>query len=136
MKKFFAVLLIALGITVGAVAQEGEDLVAKPVDTSTQKIVPEEQHVVKKTASVTIYYTPMTDEVIIYYVDLKVSFDQGDAMNTILACLKDFQAQQGYLSYKFLSKDKVRYYKDDNKMTWARYESRVHFGQKSAFSSN
>ena len=94
MKKFLAVLFIALGMTISAVAQE-DDLVAKPVDTTTQKIIPEEQHVTKKTASVTLYYTPMTDEVIIYYVDLKVSFDQGDAMNTILACLKDFQAQQG-----------------------------------------
>ena len=74
-------------------------------------------------------YTPITDEVRAYYTVLAVSFDQGEAMNTVLECLRDFQVQNQYLKYKYLRKDSVKYSKDDNNMRWATYSSQVKFSR-------
>lgn len=128
MKKFLA-LIVSLLCFSGAFADEVGDLLAPQQDSLTRIITPEDQHVTNKTASVKIEYTPITDEVRIFYTVMAVSFDQGEAMNTILECLRDFQVQNQYLSYKYLRKDQVKYFKDDNNIRWARYETQVKFSR-------
>ncbi len=127
MKKLFAVLAALLCVSAFAVAEEHDaaDLLKEPQDTKTRTIVPEDQHVTNKTASVSIDYTPAYDEVHIYYKVMAVSFDQGEAMNTILECLKDFQKQNQYYGYTYLRKDSVKYPKDEKNIKWAVYESYV-----------
>lgn len=112
-------------------ADELEELQNNPndVDLSVRVFAPENQHTTNKTASVQIAYTPLTDEVHIYYTCFSVSFDQGEAMNTILACLQDFQNENQYYSYKYLSKDQTKYFKDDKNMKWAQYHSHVKFSR-------
>ena len=48
----------------------------------------------------------MYDEVRIYYTTLYVTYDRGEAMNTVLACLQDFQTR--------FSADKDYHYEDDD----------------------
>ena len=93
----------------------------------TRTITPEEQHVTNKTAKVQIEYTPLTDEVHIYYTCMAVSYDQGEAMNSVLACLQDFQKQNQYYSYKYLKRDSIKYFKDEKNLKWATYSSYVKF---------
>lgn len=134
MKKIFAVvtaLLCFLGCA--AFAEEADDLLKKPQDSLTRVIIPEDQHVTNKTASVKLEYTAIADEVHAYYTVLAVSYDSGEAMNTILECLNDFKHQYGYLSYKYLRKDSVKYFKDEKGMKWARHEQYVKFDGKTAF---
>ena len=128
MKKLFAVLAAALFCTAGlAFAQTADVLGETKEDTRTMTIVPENQHVTNKSASVSIDYTPYTDEAIIYYKILSPSYDQGEAMNTCLECLRDFQEQNGYYKYTYLRKDKVHYIKDDKNMKWAIHQQWVKF---------
>ena len=134
MKKYFVLFAVAFLVIFGVSAQDAASSDAPaatevPADTSVKVIVPKNQHTTSKTANVRIEYTPMTDEVRIYYTCLDVSFDQGEAMNTILACLKDFQAENQYYGFTYLAKDKTRYYKDSNNMKWASYMSNVKFSR-------
>ena len=99
------------------------------VDTSTRLIIPEDQHTTSKTAKVQIEYTPLTDEAHVYYTCMAVSYDQGEAMNTVLACLQDFQKENQYYSYKYMRKDSVKYFKDDKNLKWATYHSYVKFNR-------
>lgn len=127
MKKIFALIAALLCFTGYAFSDEVSDLLKEPEDTKTRTIVPEDQHVTNKTANVQIEYTPFTDEVHIYYTCMSVSYDQGEAMNSILACLQDFQKENQYYSYKYLRKDSVKYFKDDKNLKWATYSSFVKF---------
>ena len=131
MKKFFAVLTALFCFAGFTFAEDLEELQKDPnfVDTTTRLVIPEDQHTTNKSASVKIEYTPLTDEVHIYYTCLTVSFDQGEAMNTVLACLQDFQKENQYYGYKYLRKDSVRYAKDDKNMKWATYHSYVKFSR-------
>ncbi|MBQ9206165.1 MAG: hypothetical protein IJ158_05570 [Treponema sp.] len=131
MKKFIAV-VAALFCFVGfTFADDLEELQRDPnaVDLSVQTIVPEDQHTTNKTAKVEIVYTPLTDEAHVYYTCVAVTYDQGEAMNTVLACLQDFQKGNQYYSYKYLRKDSVKYYKDDKNMKYAQYHSYVKFNR-------
>lgn len=131
MKRFFAI-ITALFCFAGLVfADELEELQKDPnaVDLTTRMIIPEEQHTTNKTAKVQIEYTPLTDEVHIYYTCIAVSFDQGEAMNTVLACLQDFQKENQYYSYKYMRRDSTKYFKDDKNMKWATYHSYVKFNR-------
>ena len=86
MKKFIAV-VAALFCFVGfTFADDLEELQRDPnaVDLSVQTIVPEDQHTTNKTAKVEIVYTPLTDEAHVYYTCVAVTYDQGEAMNTVL----------------------------------------------------
>ena len=65
---------------------------------STYTIIPEDQHCTDRNASVKIEYSPIYDEVRIYYETLYVTYDAGEAMNTVLACLQDFQIENKYVS--------------------------------------
>lgn len=133
MKKalaLFAVLLcfVASGFSQDEVYTVPED---KSLDTTIETIIPEDIHSDIRTAKVRIEYTRMADEVRIYYTCLDVQFDQGEAMNTILACLKDFEAENQYLRYTFLAKDRTRYYTDtQTKMKMAQYSSYVKFERR------
>lgn len=127
MKKIFALLTALFCFTGFAFSDEASDLLKEPEDTMTRTIVPEDQHVTNKTAKVQIEYTPFTDEVTVYYTCMAVSYDQGEAMNSVLACLQDFQKQNQYYSYKYLRKDSVKYFKDDKNLKWATYSSFVKF---------
>lgn len=127
MKKIFALIAALLCFTGYAFSDEVSDLLKEPEDTKTRTIVPEDQHVTNKTANVQIEYTPFTDEVHIYYTCMSVSYDQGEAMSSILACLQDFQKENQYYSYKYLRKDSVKYFKDDKNLKWATYSSFVKF---------
>ncbi|MDY2844021.1 MAG: hypothetical protein SOT81_08580 [Treponema sp.] len=127
MKKIFAVIAALMCFSGYAFSDEVEDLLKQPQDTLTRTITPEEQHVTNKTAKVQIEYTPLTDEVHIYYTCMAVSYDQGEAMNSVLACLQDFQKQNQYYSYKYLKRDSIKYFKDEKNLKWATYSSYVKF---------
>jgi hypothetical protein len=128
MKKFFAVITAMICLTGAVFADEVEDLLKEPVGNEIQTIIPEDQHVTNKTAKVRLEYTPLTDEVRLYYTCAAVQFDQGEAMNTALAVLKDFQEKNQYYSYKYMRRDSVKYYKDEKTgFKWAQYFSYVRF---------
>ncbi|MGI5058603.1 hypothetical protein [Treponema pectinovorum] len=128
MKKFFALTATFVCLLGLAFADEVGDLLKDPVGNETVTIVPEDQHVTNKTAKVQLEYTPLTDEVRLYYTCHAVAFDQGEAMNTALAVLKDFQEQNNYFSYKYMKRDSVKYYKDEKTgFKWAMYQSYVRF---------
>ncbi|MBQ7881494.1 MAG: hypothetical protein IJ312_02135 [Treponema sp.] len=128
MKKNIFLMLILCSLSGLLFADEVENLLKEPVGNETMVIVPAEQHVTNKTAKVKIEYTPLTDEVRVYYTCHAVGYDQGEAMNTVLAVLKDFKEQNEYYSYKYLRRDSVKYYKDENTgFKWAMYQSHVKF---------
>lgn len=129
MKKIFAVIAALMCFAGFAFADEVSDLLKEPQDSMTRTIFPEDQHTVNKTAKVQIEYTPLTDEVHIYYTCMAVSYDEGEAMNATLACLKDFQTQNQYFSYKYLKKNSVKYFKDDKNLKWATYSAYVKFNR-------
>ena len=131
MRKTLAVIASLLFFVAFGFAEESYDIPEeKKFDTTIEVITPKDIHSDVRTASVRIEYTRMADEVRIYYSCLDVQFDQGEAMNTILACLKDFQAENQYFSYTFLSKDRTRYYTDSRtKMKMPQYSSYVKFNR-------
>ena len=92
---------------------------------TTQLIVPENQHCTDKNASVKIEYQPMHDELRIYYETLYVTFDKGEAMNTVMACLQDFVKENKYYNYKYMEDDKIKYFKDERKQRRAMYSSHI-----------
>lgn len=92
--------------------------------TSTYVIIPEEQHCTDKNASVKIEYSPIYDEVRIYYETLYVTYDRGEAMNTVIACLQDFQKENKYINYRYLKPESQKLFRDDRgqkKMQWSAY---------------
>ena len=128
MKKFALLFAVALLAVSGLFAQDIPDENA-PVDASVRTITPKDIHTNVKTANVKIEYTPALDEVRIYYTCMEVSFDQGDAMNSILACLKDFQAENQYYGYTHMAKDRTRYFTDNKKLKWVTYMTYVKFNR-------
>ena len=69
---------------------------------------------------------------------LYVTFDKGEAMNTVMACLQDFLKEykyytyegttengKRYYNYKYMEDDKVKYFKDDRKQRKALYSSHI-----------
>lgn len=134
MKKFIIVLLTFITFSFGMFAQ-GVSGNEKNYDaetfetqkTTTEIIVPKEQHIVDQTANVKIEYMPMYDEVRIYYECMYVTYDRGEAMNTVMECLLDFQKEHKYSGYKYLKDDKEKYFKDDRNRRKAQYISYVKF---------
>ena len=51
---------------------------------------------IDKNATVKIEYQPMHDEIRIYYETLYVTFDKGEAMNAVMACLQKFVKDNKY----------------------------------------
>ncbi len=101
----------------------------------TEIIIPEDQHLLdingseKKNASVKIEYSPFYDEVRIYYECMYVTYDRGEAMNTVMACLQDFQKDKKYYSYRYLRDDRERFFKDERGRRRAQYISYVKFSR-------
>ncbi len=129
MKKIFAFVVAVFCLSVVAFADDIDDLLKPEPSNITETIIPEDQHVTNKTAKVELQYTPLTDEVRLFYTCHAVAFDQGEAMNTAIAVLDDFKEQHDeYYGYKYLKRDSVKYYKDEKTgFKWAMYQSYVKF---------
>ena len=129
MKKGLLVLFSLFFVLGASFAQDMSGIIddANKVDLSTKIITPKEQHTTDKTASMKIEYIPMVDEVRIYYTSMYVTYDAGEAMNSIQGCLKDFTKEYQYYSYKYLERDRERYFKNERGFNMAQYVSHVKF---------
>ena len=134
MKKILA-LMTALFIAGMSFAQPSADPTAQGADsyadTKTRIIKVEDkyadQHVKAKTVDLQMEYTPLTGDVIFYYVCMQSSYDQGEAMNTAMAVFEDFALENKYKHYVYTKKDKSHPYKDERGIKMMRYTSRVRF---------
>ncbi len=113
------------------------------VDLTKLTIVPGNQHIAEddKTGKVEMEYIPMVDELRIYYTCMYNLYEQGRAMNSILGCLTDCMKQSNdeenplkeyvephgiqYYNYKYMEKDRERYFKDSRGIRWAQYSVHV-----------
>lgn len=80
---------------------------------------------IDKNAVVRIEYQPMHDELRIYYETLMVTFDKGEAMNAVKACLEKFVKDNKYYNYKYMENDKVKSLKDDRGQKKTIYASHI-----------
>lgn len=78
-----------------------------------------------KNATVRIEYQPMHDELRIYYETLFITFDKGEAMNTVKACLEKFVKDYKYYNYRYMGKDGTKSIKDDRGQRKTIYSSHV-----------
>ena len=135
-KSIFLVCL--LGLATGLFAQDVnlDELDPGRYDREkarTEIIIPENQHLLdqngaeKKNASVKIEYSPFYDEVRIYYECMNVTYDRGQAMNSVLECLNDFRVEHKYNNYRYLKDDKESFKKDEKGRRKAVYMSYVKF---------
>lgn len=117
MKKILALLacLTVVATTFFAVPLDNNDFMAvKEFEDNkivTEKIVPEDQHLVDKNAKVWIEYRPAYNEAYFYYDSLIVTYDEAQALNTLLACREDFMKGKNYKSFKRLELDDQKPYK-------------------------
>ena len=127
MKKGFLVLFSLFFCFGSLFAQDLSGIVdnANKVDLSTKFITPKDQHTADKTATVKIEYMPMVNELRIYYTSMYVTYDAGEAMNSIQACLKDFIKEHQYYNYKYMERDRERYFKNERGFNMAQYVSHV-----------
>lgn len=126
MKKIVAAIFVLFAV--GFVfAQEAAQDETPATERTVRVIVPEDQHVTDRTASVRIEYEPMYDEARIFYSCMYVTYDKGEAMNTVLACLQDFMVDNKYYGYSYLARDRERYFKSDRGYNMAEYMSYVKF---------
>ena len=95
--------------------------------TKTEVIIPKDFHSKDSSASIKIEYSPMYDEVRIYYECMYVTYDRGEAMNAVLECLNDFRIEHKYNVYRYLKDDKEKFFKDDRGRRKAQYNSYVKF---------
>ena len=98
-------------------------------EKTTLIIVPENQHLRDQTATVRIEYTPMYDEVRIYYTCMYVTYDKAEAMNTVMECLVDFMKDNQYYHYTYLARDREKYFKNERGYSCAQYMSYVKFSR-------
>ncbi|MCQ2590317.1 MAG: hypothetical protein MJ179_07830 [Treponema sp.] len=136
MKKILISLSVALAVALALFAQEIPQSDYQPTQeefetqiAKTETIIPKNQHLTNETGSVRIEYQPIYDEVRIYYDCMYVTFDRGEAMNTVLECLADFQKEHKYFGYRYMAEDRTRFYKDDNGRRKAQYISYVKFSR-------
>ena len=120
--------LFAQGVTGRGATEDITDIETfESQKTKTEIIVPKNFHTEDSTASIKIEYSPMFDEVRIYYECMMVTYDKGQAMNAVLECLEDFRVEHKYNLYRYLKEDKTKYFKDDKKRSKAQYYSYVKF---------
>lgn len=154
MKKFFAcicALFAFVGLSFAQAAPDVNEILNEgkfdSEKTKMEVIIPENQHCTDLNADVRIEYYPLYDEVRVYYTTLFVTFDRGEAMNTTIACLQDFQTrfsadkdyhysqEEGtvgksfsyYRGYTYLRQSKDRFFRDDRGQRRAQYISYVKF---------
>ena len=127
MKKLIAIVAALFCFTGISFAEELDELTKdKQAELMvTRTIVPEDQHTTNKTAKVQIDYTPLTDEAHVYYTCIAVSYDQGEAMNTVMACMQKFVKDNKYYNYKYMQDDRVKYFRDDRGQRRAMYSSHI-----------
>ncbi|MCR4580106.1 MAG: hypothetical protein K5681_07155 [Treponema sp.] len=128
MKKLFALLscvfIFSAVLIAAPVSSVEDDLKFEETKVTTELIVPENQHCTDKHANVRIEYMPMYDEIRIYYETLYVSYDRGEAMNSVIACVEDFMKDKKYNRYRYLKPESQKYWKDDRgqrKAQWSAY---------------
>jgi hypothetical protein len=86
----FSACLFAQGITGRGASDDITDAETFEAEkTKTEIIIPKDFHSKDTSASVKIEYSPMYDEVRIYYECMYVTYDRGEAMNTVLEVLAD-----------------------------------------------
>lgn len=130
MKKIFAVFATLCLCSLSVFAQSTSSALPDDdvkVDLSKKIINPTNQHLLPedKTGKVVIEYTPMVDEVRIYYTSMYNLYEPGNAMNAIIGCLEDFVKENHYYNYRYIDRDRERYFKDERGIRWAQYISHV-----------
>ena len=80
---------------------------------------------IDKNATVKIEYQPMHDELRIYYETLLITFDKGEAMNAVKACLEKFVKDNKYYNYRYMENDKTKNFKDDRGQKKTTYASHI-----------
>ncbi len=124
----FSACLFAQGITGRGASDDITDAETFEAEkTKTEIIIPKDFHSKDTSASVKIEYSPMYDEVRIYYECMYVTYDRGEAMNAVLECLDDFRIEHKYNVYRYLKDDKEKFFKDDRGRRKAQYNSYVKF---------
>ena len=124
----FSACLFAQGITGRGASDDITDAETFEAEkTKTEIIIPKDFHSKDTSASVKIEYSPMYDEVRIYYECMYVTYDRGEAMNAVLECLDDFRVEHKYNVYRYLKDDKEKFFKDDRGRRTAQYNSYVKF---------
>ena len=130
MKKIFLIsaifvlgsCLFAQGITGRGATEDLTDAETFEAEkTKTEIIIPKDFHARDSSASIKIEYSPMYDEVRLYYECMYVTYDRGDAMNAVLECLEDFRVEHKYNNYRYLKDYKEHFYKDDRGRRKAQY---------------
>ncbi len=124
----FSACLFAQGVTGRGASEDIIDAETFEAEkTKTEIIIPKDFHSKDTSASVKIEYSPMYDEVRIYYECMYVTYDRGEAMNAVLECLDDFRIEHKYNVYRYLKDDKEKFFKDDRGRRKAQYNSYVKF---------
>ena len=124
----FSACLFAQGITGRGASDDITDAETFEAEkTKTEIIIPKDFHSKDTSASVKIEYSPMYDEVRIYYECMYVTYDRGEGMNAVLECLDDFRIEHKYNVYRYLKDDKEKFFKDDRGRRKAQYNSYVKF---------
>ena len=124
----FSACLFAQGVTGRGASEDIIDAETFEAEkTKTEIIIPKDFHSKDTSASVKIEYSPMYDEVRIYYECMYVTYDRGEAMNAVLECLNDFRIEHKYNLYRYLKDDKEKFFKDDKGRRKAQYSSYVKF---------
>ena len=124
----FSACLFAQGITGHGASDDITDAETFEAEkTKTEIIIPKDFHSKDTSASVKIEYSPMYDEVRIYYECMYVTYDRGEAMNAVLECLNDFRIEHKYNYYRYLKDDKESFKKDEKGRRKAIYTSLVKF---------
>lgn len=131
MKKTLAVIASLLFIAGAIFAQSEASALPdeQKVDLTKRIFTPADQHLKPedKTGKVVIEYIPMVDEVRITYTCMYNLYEPGNAMNAIMGCLEDFTKDNHYYHYKYMERDREKYFKDNRGMRWAQYISHVKF---------
>ena len=96
-------------------------------EKTTRIIIPENQHTTDDTAEVRLVFWGGFVVVGLLLWWLFVTYDKGQAMNTVLACLEDFMKANQYYHYKYLARDKEKYFKNERGYSCAQYMSYVKF---------
>ncbi len=103
---------------------EKEKLVTQEIMMDLKEVGLSESSI-DKNATVKIEYQPMHDELRIYYETLYVTFDKGEAMNGVMACLEKFVKDNKYYNYRYMEDDRIKYFKDDRGQRRAMYSSHI-----------
>ena len=139
MKKIFALFALVSVLMVSVFAETIGDNPEDPFERerfekeklTTQTIMMDLNEVglsaseIDKNATVKIEYQPMHDELRIYYETLLITFDKGEAMNAVKACLEKFVKDNKYYNYRYMENDKTKNFKDDRGQKKTTYASHI-----------